>query len=219
MPLRRFLMRTRLVVAAALAVLAAAGPVSAAPTKKPQIVDAPGDAIGGQAGTEIVSVLWTTTGDTTVTRVKGKKKTVYQPRKLVVTMNLKGAPFTQPPFAYETSAEFAGCGTIRFTYTPGTVFGQLLGPASLWYDCGDPDPTTGDTLELVPNPTHKIGAKSITWEYPIKAFPKVVKAGVLVTEFRAAVDVVEPVFGLQGTTDTGTPIDGATSDAAWKLGS
>lgn len=213
-------MRTRLVLAAAVAATAlAAGSALAAPTRKPQIVDAANDALGGQAGTEIVSVLWTTTGDTTVSRVRGRKVTTYTPRKLVVTLNLAGAPMSQAGFAYETEAEFAGCGTVRFTYTPGTVFGQVLGPASLWYDCGEPDPTTGDTLVLVPNPKHKIGAKSITWEYAIKAFPKAVKVGAPVTDFSAAVDIVEPVFGLQGTTDTGTPIDGATSDAVWKLGS
>lgn len=213
-------MRTRLAVVAAVAAVAvASGSALAAPTNKPQIVDSPTDAIGGQPGTEIVNVLWTTTGETTVRKVRGKKVTTYTPRALVVTMNLAGAPLVQPGFAYETAAEFAGCGTVRFTYTPGTVFSQLLGPASLWYDCGEPDPTTGDTLTLVANPTHKIGAKSITWEYPIKAFPKVVKVGTPVTGFTAAVDVVEPVFGLQGTTDTGTHLDGATSSAVWKLGS
>ena len=200
----------------ALALLAT--PSSAAPTKKPQIVD-PVDALGGQAGTEITSVLWTTTGVTETTKVRGKKVTTYSPRKLVVTLNLAGAPMTSAPFAYETAAEVAGCGTVRFTYTPGTVFGQVLGDSSLWYDCGPVDPTTGDTLVLVAGVSHKISGKSMTWEYPIKAFGKAVKVGAPVSDFTAAVDIVEPVFGLQGTTDTGTPIDGAASDVVWKLGS
>src|SRR3712207_7161230 len=46
----------------------------------------------------------------------------YTPRRLVVTLNLAGAPSTSAPFSYETSAEVAACGQIRFVYTPGTAY-------------------------------------------------------------------------------------------------
>lgn len=213
-------MRSRLTVLAALAaaVSFAAMPSHAAPNRKPQIVDPAGDALGGQATTEIVSALWTTSGDTVTSRVRGKKVTTYTPRRLVVTLNLAGAPTTSGPFSYETSAQVAGCGEIRFVYTPGTAYSQIVSDTFLWYDCGPTDPTTGDNLVLVPGISTKIGAKSITWEYPIKALPKQnFKLGVAFSDFRAAVDVVEPVIGLYGT-NLVNPIDEATGDVVWKLG-
>lgn len=213
-------MRTRLALVAVLAALTAgAVPGHAAPTRKPQIVDAPGDALGAQPSTEIVNALWTTTGDTVTTKYRGKKRTTYTPRRLVVTLNLAGAPATTAPFSYETSAEVAGCGAIRFVYTPGTVYSQVVSNTFLWYDCGPTDPTTGDNLVLVPGISTKLGAKSITWEYPIKALPKeFFKPGAAFTDFRAAVDAVEPVLGLYGT-NLAQPIDEATGTAVWKLGS
>jgi hypothetical protein len=213
-------MRTRLALVAVLAALAAgAVPSSAAPTRKPQIVDPATDALGGQASTEIVSALWTTTGDTVTTKYRGRTKTAYTPRRLVVTLNLAGAPSTTAPFSYETSATVAGCGTIRFVYTPGTAYSQIVSNTFLWYDCGPTDPTTGDNLVLVPGVSTKLGAKSITWEYPIKALPKeFFKVGAPFTEFRAAVDAVDPVLGLYGT-NLVQPIDEALGTGAWKLGS
>lgn len=212
-------MRRPVVLLALAAVALSAVPGHAAPTKKPQIVDAATDALGGQAGTEITSVLWTTSGETTTTRYRGKKVTTYTPRRLVVTMNLAGAPMTTAPFSYETSADVAGCGTIRFVYTPGTVYSQIVSDTFLWYDCGPGDSVSGPGLTLVPGVSTKLGPKSITWEYPIKGFGKSVKVGAPVASFTAAVHVVEPVLGLDGTTDTDTPIDGASSDAVWRLGS
>lgn len=212
-------MRRSLVLAVLAAVALSAVPGHAAPTKKPQIVDPASDALGGQAGTEITSVLWTTSGETVTTKVRGKKVTTYTPRRLVVTMNLAGAPMTSAPFSYETSAEVAGCGTVRFVYTPGTVYSQLVSDKFLWYDCGPGDAISGPGLTLVPGVSTKIGPKSITWEYALKAFGKAVKVGAPVTTFAAAVHVVDPVIGLQGTPDTGTPVDGAASNVVWKLGS
>lgn len=211
-------MRTRLALVPVLAALAFVAAPGEAVNKKPQIVDAATDAVGGQAGTEIVSALWTTTGETVVTKVRGRRVTQYTPKKLVVTLNLAGAPSTSAPFSYETSAEVAGCGTVRFVYTPGTVYSQAQGDTFLWYDCGPGDPVQGPGLTLVTRVPAKVGAKSITWEYAIKAFGKGVKAGAPVTDFRAAVDALEPVFGLYGT-NLVQPIDVATSTVVWKLGS
>lgn len=204
-------------LAAALVVAATATGSNAVAAPKPQIVDAAGDAKVPHPPLDIVSALYKTTGDTVTTIVKKKKVVTYTPRKLVVTLNLSGAPMTNPGVAYEVSSDVAGCGTVRFTYTPSTVFGQVLGDASIWVDCGEPDPTTGDTLLLMSNATFELGAKSITWTVNIKSLPKAVKVGAKLSGFRAAVDIVDPVFGLQGTPDTGTPIDEGIGAGSWAL--
>jgi hypothetical protein len=213
-------MSPRIVALAAVLVAVTALPSDAAPTTKPQIVDAPNDAVGGQPQTEIVSALWTTSGTTYTEKVRGKKRTVYLPKMLVATVTLAGAPATTAPFTYETSAQVAGCGEVRFVYTPGTVYSGIISDRFLWYDCGPGDSISGPGLTLVPNVRMKVGAKSITWEYPIRALGTSVKVGAAVTEFRAAADVVDPVLGLYSPGFLlGTPIDLATSDAVWKLGS
>lgn len=211
-------MRSLALITVLAAVSLAAVPSEAA-TKKPQIVDPAGDAIGTQPGTDVVSALWTTTGETVVTKVRGRRVTQYTPKKLVVTLTLAGAPMTTAPFSYETSAQVAGCGSVRFVYTPGTAYSHLVSDRFLWYECGPGDAFQGPGLTLVPNVSTKIGPKSITWEYPIKAFGKSVKVGAPVTDFRAAVNVVDPVIGELGTNYVGEPIDEGTGTAVWKLGS
>lgn len=208
----------RIALIAVLAAVSFAAVPGQAATTKPQIVDPPNDALGAQAGTEIVSVLWTTTGETVTTKVRGRRVTQYTPKKLVVTLNLAGAPLTTAPFSYETSAQVAGCGEVRFVYTPGTVYSRLVSDRFLWFDCGPGDSIQGPGLTLVPNVTTKFGAKSITWEHPIRSLGKSVKVGAPVTDFRAAVDVVDPVLGLYGTNQV-QPIDVGTSTAVWKFGS
>lgn len=202
-------MRIRLATLAALAALAAAAAPGQAAAPKPQIVDPANDAVGGQPSTEIVSALWSTTGDTSVTKVRGKKKVVYTPKRLVVTLNLAGAPGSNP-VGYRTSADIAGCGNVEFTYTAGTPGGSILGDAALWHDCGS------DETLLVTAVSHKVGAKSITWEYPLKALGA--KAGATVTGFLASVDVNEPVFGSDGTHNFDVHIDGASGSGAWRIG-
>jgi hypothetical protein len=202
-------MRTRLAVLAALAALTAAAVPGHAAAPKPQIVDAPNDAVGGQAATEIVSALWSTTGDTVTTKVRGKKKVVYTPKKLVVTLTLAGAPATNP-VGYRTAADIAGCGNVEFTYQSGTPGGSILGDAALWHDCGS------EETVLVAGVKHTVGATSITWEYPLKALGA--KAGAAVTGFVASVDVNEPVFGSDGTHNFDVHVDGAASTTVWKLG-
>ncbi len=205
------------VLAAGLAVALCAVPGNAA-APRPQVVDPAGDSIGNQGTADVVSATWRTTGDTTTTRVRGRKVTRYTPRKLVATINLAAAPTASPPLEYETSADVAGCGTVRFTYTPGTVGSQILGDGSLWIDCGDEtDPTTGDNLLLISGLEVQVGAKSLTWSISLKMLPKHVHVGSKVSAFSAAVHVVEPVFGLDGTTDTGTPLDEGVGDVTWVL--
>ena len=208
-------MRIRLtLLAAALAVAASAGLADAA-APKPQVVDAKGDSPGGVGTADITSARWSTTGDTTVSKVRGKKVTTYTPRKLVVSVSLAAAPTSNPPFAYEAAAEVAGCGGVRFTYTPGTVFSELLGDSSLWIDCGEPD-QTGSTLLLIPGVDTAIKGSTITWTVSIKMLPKPVRVGSRWSEFRAAADVVEPVFGLYGT-NYAKSLDEGTGAGSWVL--
>jgi hypothetical protein len=72
-------------------------------------------------------------------------------------------------------------------------------------------------LLLISNATFELGPKSITWTVNIKSLPKAVKVGAKLSSFRAAVDIVDPVFGLQGTPDTGTPIDEGIGTGSWAL--
>ena len=209
----------RLALIAVLAAVSLATVPGEAANKKPQIVDPPNDALGAQPATEIVSALWTTTGETVTTKVRGRRVTQYTPKKLVATLNLAAAPMSTAPFSYETSAVVAGCGLVRFVYTPGTVYSQIVSDRFLWYDCGPGDAFQGPGLTLVPNIAMKIGPTSITWEYAIKAFGKSVKVGAPVTDFRAAVNVVDPVIGELGTNYVAQPVDEGTSTVVWKLGS
>lgn len=181
----------------------ATGGHAAAP--KPQLTDPKGDAIGAQATTDIVSAAWNATGH--VRKVA---------KHLTVTINLAGAPSKTAPFAYEASAEVAGCGEVRFSYTPGTVFAGLSGDSSLWIDCGPTDPTTGDNLLLLTGIKTSFGPKSITWTVTIKAMPKPAQHGSKWSGFRAAADIVDPVFGLMGTPDA-TSVDEGLGSTAWVL--
>jgi hypothetical protein len=211
--------RTRLPLAAALAAAVATSAAGhAAPAPKPQITDPAGDAKVPYASVDVVSALYRTTGETTTRVVKGRKVTTYTPKKLVVTLNLAGAPLTNPGAAYEVGSQVAGCGAMRFTYTPGTVTGQVLGDASVWLDCGEPDPTTGSSGTLLAGTAFTLGPKSITWTVTIKTLPKPVTVGSKLSDFRAAVDVVEPVFGLEGTNlFPGASIDEGLGTGTWTL--
>jgi hypothetical protein len=192
--------RTRLPLAAAsfaVALLPAAGHAAA---PKPQIVDTVGDAAVPHAPLDIVSALYRTTGG----------------KKLVVTLNLSGAPMTNSGMSYEVRSAVRGCpGTLSFTYTPGTATGQILGDASVWADCGEPD-ANGSTLVLLAGTTFELGPKSITWTVTIKTLPKI-RIGAKLSDFRAAVDVVEPATGLYGTNVAGTSLDEGVGTGTWVL--
>jgi hypothetical protein len=208
--------RTRLSILAALTALAVTPALGNAAAPKPQVVDPKGDAVGMQGTTDITSAVWGTTGDTVVTKVRGKKVTTYTPRKLNVTVNLAAPPTASAPFAYEAAAQVAGCGEVRFTYTPGTVFGQVLGESSLWIDCGDVADETGSTLLLIPGVETAIKGNSLTWTVSIKMLPKAVRVGSKWSDFAVAADLIDPVMGLYGTNYL-TSIDEAAGDVVWTL--
>lgn len=210
-------MRARLSILAAAVAVAALAHGGSAAAPKPQIVDPAGDALGAQGTTDITSAVWSTTGTTSVSKVRGKKVTTYRPSKLVVTLNLAAAPSRSAPFSYEASAEVAGCGEVRFTYTPGTVFSTVLGESSLWIDCGPTDPTTGDNLLLIAGVSTNFTGNSISWSIGIKTMPKPVQVGSKWSGFRASADLIDPVFGLYGTRDIQS-IDVGTGNGTWVLG-
>jgi hypothetical protein len=210
-------MPVRLPAAAALAALALLSSTAHAAAPKPQLLDPKGDSVGGVGTVDIVSALWRTSGETVTTVVKGRKVVTPKPRKLIATLNLAAAPTAQPGLGYEVSANVAGCGNIRFTYWPGTVFGQVLGDGSFWNDCGDPGTTTtpGDTL--IPGVQVTLGATSITWTLSFSQIPKPVKVGAKVTDFHAAVDVVEPVSGTISPGAFGVHLDEGSGTGSWIL--
>lgn len=198
-------MRIRLLALTTLTGLALATAGHAAPTTEPQVEDPAGDAVGGRAGTDIVSVLYTTEGT-------GKGKS-YTPKKLVVTLTLAGPAVTDPGFTYEVEASTDTCGDVAFTFEPGTPYEGVTGRNgwAVWGDC-----TVGDgAYELL---TVKTKGDSVIWTFSLKATP--LEIGTVFEDFRARVDPTVPVVPLPSS-ETGTElglIDGATGDGTWKVG-
>lgn len=193
----------------------------------PQIADPSGDAAGGQGALDIVSVRFSTTGTTTVTKVRGKKKVTYTPNKLVITETLAAAPSTTPGVRYRIEADVAGCGQFDLYY----VNGADAPVGTLWYDCPEGSgPADGGTLiDLLP----KVSGSTLTWTIALKALPKGTGAGATYSGFRAFTDVGDPVTGILGTGDglsnvlvlgesdptSGVAVaDVATGAGAWKVG-
>ena len=188
-------MSRRLAAALAAATVLTAPVFATAAPPAPQIVDAKGDAVGGQAALDIVSVRFSTTGTTTVTKVGKKKKTTYTPTKLVITETLGAAPSTQAGARYVISALIDGCGGIDIYYVNGAD-----GPTgSVWLDCPEGASATegGTLIDMTP----KVAGSTMTWELPLKMLPKEARVGAVVSDFRAYNDIGDPVFGLLGTGD------------------
>lgn len=210
-------------VLAATAAFAVSVPSHAAPA--PQIKDATGDAAGGQAALDIVTVRFSTSGTTTVTKVRGKRVTTYTPTKLVVTQTLAAAPSTATGTRYRIEATVDGCGQFDIYYVNGSS-----GPVgNVWFDC--PEGALGESgtlLDVVP----KISGATMTWELPLKALPREVKAGSVLSGFRAFTDLGDPVTGILGTGDGAANLlivpddptvgvavaDVATGSGSWKIG-
>ncbi len=199
-------MRRSATVLAALLAAATALPSHAAP--KPQISDAKGDAVGSQAGTDIVSVTWSTTGTGS-----GRK---YVPKKLVVTMTLAGPAISQPGLTYETQAETGPCGTVTFTAEQGSPYSTAFG-VNGWADFGSCNDSEGSNVELL---TIATKGNDIIWTWSIKQLPKELKLGTAFTNFEARVDPTNPVlpFPSNATGTTLGLVDKATGPGPWKLG-
>lgn len=196
------LMRTRLVTpAAALLALGALAPgllpSAAAKELPPQIADAKGDATGGQAGTDVVSVRYSTTGTGT-----GKK---YVPKKLIVTLTLAAPPMSQGVTNYTVKSDTDACGVIEFRYAPGTVLGGLIGDTTATYgSCNIDDDSTAFF-------SAKVKGNDVTFETSLKALD--MDRGTEFSDFVVAVDPGEPV-GAGFAIENGT-IDAGSGDGTW----
>lgn len=204
-------MRRLLALLTVAAAVAAATPAHAKPFTYTDAKDMPAN-----AGLDIVGVTYRTEGITTVTKVRGKKVKTYEPTKLLVSMTMAGAPVDQAGIRYRAEAQVAECGSMVFTYAPALT-GSVLATSMLTVGCGGAAGATGgDTLFL--DPKFAIKGSTMTWTIPIKALPKVARAGALLYQLRSSVDVVEPVLGALGPDDvTNGLLDTAQSDEDWEL--
>ena len=184
MSLRTVTLRS-LVLAAGLGLVATAVPGSAA--AKPQIVDAKGDSLDGSAAHDLESVLFAKTS-------KG----------FTVTLTLAGPQSTQQGVNYEISAETPSCGRFTINWTPS----MLLPPVcrdQVTMPCGAPDATTGEPYTII-NVSPKVKGNTLTWTFNKKMFPTELKSGSTFSDFTAAVDPNEPVFGIIGPRTVGVPV-------------
>jgi hypothetical protein len=204
-------MRRILALVTVASALAFAAPAQAKPFT---YSDAKGD-MPANAGLDIVGVTYSTEGTTTVTKVRGRKVTSYEPTRLVATLTLAGAPVTQPGVKYRVESEVEGCGTLSFVYAVSAQSTLVLSQGSL--ACGGAAGTTGgDTLFFDPKFTVK-GSKLI-WNVPLKALPKNARAGALLYKFAASVDLTDPAVGTLGPDDFGSGVlDTASSNGDWEI--
>ena len=171
-----------LVAAAALGLVVTAVPGSAAPA--PQIVDAKGDALDGNASHDVQSVLFSKTA-------KG----------FAVTMTLGGPQTDQEGVTYEISAQTEDCGTFNISWSPVTGLG---GRDQVGMACGPDDTGTGPYTIIAGSPKQK--GNTLTWTFNKKSFPSELKGGATFTDLRAGVDPNEPVFGIFGPAAVGVPL-------------
>jgi hypothetical protein len=199
-------MRTRWIALAPLVGLALATAAYAGPTKAPQIKDASGDANGGQAGTDITSVLFTTSG-------KGSGKS-YLPKGFSVTLTLAGPPLAGPGLTYEVHATTNKCGEIGFTYEPGTPYENVTG-LNGWADWGSCDNQAGDgNIELL---TVQVAGNKVIWEFGYKAID--LKVGTVFSDMKAFVDPSNPVVPFPADSSGGEldVFDVATGTGTWTV--
>jgi hypothetical protein len=201
-------MRLRLLALVPLAGIALATAALAAPTTKPQVKDPAGDAVGGQPGADIVSVLYTTAGP--------GQGHAYRPKELFVTMTLAGPPETAPGLTYEVKATTTTCGDVTFTYEPGTPYEGVTGLNgwAQWGSCTD-DSDSNITLLTVTTE-----GNTIVWEFGLKASP--FKLGTVFSDFEARIDPSNPLIPFPSSEQTGLVgatglIDIAKGTGSWKV--
>ena len=195
------LVRTALVVLAALAVLSA-GSVRAAESLT--YSDDKGDALDGRASMDIVSV----THDIRQINKGG-------PPSLVIEMELAAPPEAQL-VSYEIRANVDGCGYFQASYTPGTAWTAAVGsaPASFFIECGSPPDSTGSTATLL-DAQFRIDGNKLRWSGALDSIPKELRKNVTFTDINSFTQIAEPFMGINGTSDAGLPIDEASTSKAW----
>lgn len=205
-----------LVLLAAAAVGVCAPLAHAAPTTKPQVVDAAGDALV-PGGFDIVAGQFTTTGVKATRKVGRRTVTTYTPKNLVATLTFTEPPSTQAGTRIAFTADMTACdnGSVAFSFTPGAVLqsGDLFVTG-----CGD-DNGAGPA-EFLSDVRAVLKGNTLTWTMPLADMGSDLPLSTRFSNFQASSDLDDPVFGLIGTDLTGgsTSLDVATSDATWKLG-
>jgi hypothetical protein len=202
------------IVGVALATTASAGGPAAPNTLT--FTDPAGDHVATDAGNDILSVTFTTTGTTGPKgpgKGRGKGNLAYTPKALVVTMKLAAPPSTVPGTLYEVDATTSGCGGLFLYFTPGAE------GSDGYVDCGSEPDETGSTATffgVVPD----VQGKVITWSIPLSMMPKEAGVGSSISEFAAYSTQADPALGLVGPylLTSALNYDNATSDATYKIG-
>lgn len=220
-------MRKRPLIAVGIAAAALVAPAAGAnaPNTALVVTDPAGDAnfsgvhggavpIPSQGAQDLV----TATLDTNKVASKIGRRTIYTPTAVKFVLGFAENVSTAPGSSYGFVAMHSACGQMRIQvfYTPLGLdtYGDLA-------DCGEPDPTTGDTQFAFSTLfTPKVAGKTITIELPLKVMPKNFKAGTALSEILAYSTHAEPVFGYQPADFSATRsavVDQATSTKAWKI--
>lgn len=192
-------MRLPLAATAIAAALALGAPATAAPT--PQITDATADQkpVAG-AGYDVVSALFGTSG--TTTRIK--RKTVYTPNKLVVTVTYAGPVAADDYTTQVVEFDAPACENVYLQlYSAGTT------------TFGSSDCTGEESFDF----TTKVAGNTIQFILPFNLLGsgKLAK-GTTLTDLRTYTAYGDPVFGLEaGLVHAALTIDDATTSAVYKV--
>jgi hypothetical protein len=190
--------------AAMVGLAAQAGAAAAVPGPKSlSFTDPAGDDKIG-ASSDIVKVTYATQGLTS----KVGKKTVYTPKRLVMTIETAGDISSNGTVQYDIEGNLPGCGDFYLYASPGAVLEFLAS------SCGD-----DDTVEF-DGSSFEVKGKTITFVVPLGSIPGAT-VGKSVTALHAYTGLVDPVTGEVGPVLIGSnPLenDGASSDASYKIG-
>ncbi|HEU0133159.1 MAG TPA: hypothetical protein VFQ85_19445 [Mycobacteriales bacterium] len=191
--------RPRLLATALLSALALTAVPAHAAAPKPQITDPKGDTAAPMAGTDLVSVLFGTSGTT----AKVKKKTVYTPTKLVVTLTYDGQPSADPTVSHVVTFDAPGC---------DDVYLQVYG--------GDGTFGSADCVNAAFDFGYKTSGNTITLTLPFGALGKSLRGGAKLGALRAYTAVGDPLIGLETVVMTSrdeTANDVAKTDALYTV--
>ena len=191
----------RRVVAAAAVALSCVLSATATAKTAPQIVDAKGDALGMQAGTDIESVTFE------LTRLG---RTV---NGFTVTMKLDGPPVRQPGVLYRVYGEHDGCGSFQMS-SAATL--ALVEQNQVLFSCGSSPDEFGSTSTII-NVTPKTVGSSLVWTFKLKMLPKEARSGEM-SGLEAFVTLADPVTGILNAADfvPQSAIDHAVGDGTFR---
>ena len=194
-------MRVRPVLLTGLAAGALLAPFAAAST--PQITDPSGDALGGQAAHDILSVTWETTGaDAT--------------RQLVATIELAGAPSVTPGTSYVVTAD-TPCGPFHMLVRWGVVVpggAPKIGAVTSgsYYYCGGPGDMNSTPGAGTFPVQYSISGNTLSFSTSVAGLPAVMDGGTF-TGLEAHTAPADPVVDGSGAF-LGASFDSASGGSA-----